>query len=509
MEWLPHAWSQVLGTLTSFGFVLACVGLCAAWVLLASDNRRRLRWPFALLVSHLLCSVAHTTLHEVAVQDSFFAPLSSLLLLLCLGQTSILLFVDGVLVRRLHYRPPKIFRDIIAGLVYMAVALLSLRAAGVDTGSLLTTSALLTAIIGLSLQDTLGNLFAGLSLQGEQPFNVGDWIQFGEESKLVGRVTEINWRATKIVTLSQVELTIPNGQLARAAIMNYSTPNRTMRRSIHVVVAHGVPPRHAKQVIVRALHGMEGVLKRPAPAVLSDGFEERGVRYWVLFFMDDYARIEWVESEAYDRVWYALQREGLSPAVPAHRVLVQQVDELSRWNAPHLDLDQRIEALRQVDFLADVSEVDLQRLADRAQSVTYVAGESIVRQGDPGASLFVCIHGQVQVVLEVPYGPERELAQLGPGGLFGEFSAMTGAPRSATVRAVEDTELLRLDKAAFHAILADHPPLAEEISERLSERKAQLESLSPVGRKEPAGEDAIGNSQRDALVARIRGFFGI
>src|SRR5690606_4204865 len=172
----------------------------------------------------------------------------------------------------------------------------TLRQAGAQLDALLTTSALLTAVIGLSLQDTLGNLFAGLSIQAQNPFEVGDWIQYGEDERTLGRVIEINWRATKVLTLDAVEVVIPNGQLARAPIRNFTRPTSISRRSIPVVVPFHVSPHRVHTVLLGALRQVEGVLSDPPPAILTSGFEERGIRYRVVFFIGDFARREQIDS---------------------------------------------------------------------------------------------------------------------------------------------------------------------------------------------------------------------
>src|SRR5690606_13193402 len=155
---------------------------------------------------------------------------------------------------------------------YAAVALVVLRAAGVELGSLLTTSALLTAVIGLSLQDTLGNLFAGLAIQAQQPFEVGDWIQHDPtDQETMGRVVEINWRATRVLTVDNVEVTIPNGALARASIRNFSRPTAEVRRSVTITVAAHVPPNEVHRLFAEAVAGTPGVLSHPAPDVQTLG----------------------------------------------------------------------------------------------------------------------------------------------------------------------------------------------------------------------------------------------
>src|SRR5262249_59228050 len=129
---------------------------------------------------------------------------------------------------------PRISLDIVHVLIFVAVLLATLSAAGAEPGSLLTGSAVLTAVIGLSLRDTLGNLFAGVAIQAQRPFEVGDWIQFDDKPAHIGEVVEINWRVTKVITLDAVEIVVPNAPLGQANIVNYSRPRRWARRGISV-----------------------------------------------------------------------------------------------------------------------------------------------------------------------------------------------------------------------------------------------------------------------------------
>src|SRR6185369_7136693 len=145
--------------------------------------------------------------------------------------------------------------DLTQAVVYVIVVLLTLRLMGVEPTSLLTTSALLTAVIGLALQDTLGNLVSGLALQMQRPFEVGDWIQFDQDPRQVGQVTEVNWRATTLMTSDLVEVIVPNAFLAKAQIRNYSRPSTVSRRSVSVQGPYDESPHRVQDAIARALKG--------------------------------------------------------------------------------------------------------------------------------------------------------------------------------------------------------------------------------------------------------------
>lgn len=491
-------------SLSGAGVLLSAGLIVAAFVLLPAGERGRVRGPLWLLIGHILCSLPRLAWGKAGAAVELLDLLATLFLLLSVGHAAVVLLMDTLLARRFQRAAPKIFRDIASGLMYMTAGLVTLRAAGVDAASLLTTSALLTAIIGLSLQDTLGNLFAGLSLQGEHPFDVGDWIEFGGEAS-AGRVVEINWRATKVRTLEHVELTIPNGQLARAAIFNYSRPNPLVRRSVRVVVGHEMPTAHVQALIAEAVVGIRGMRESPAPTVLTEAFDERGVRYWVRFFIDDFADRYIVDSAVRDRVWYALSRAGLLPAIPVRQVRLEEHGDEKKAQLADAERARWRRALSQVELLSGVRERDLTALAEASKPLRFGPDELVVRQGEPGDSLYVCLSGELEVRFAPERGPSQVISRLGPGGVFGEFSAMTGERRSASVKARGDTELLCLDRDAFEQVLADNPQLAETFSQRLAQRRAELGALS--GRPDRTNADAVRESE--ALLERIRGFLGI
>lgn len=175
------AWDRILhgGELASFGgfgVITAAVLILATWALMPRTDRKKLRLPIALLALNLVAVALRTVLSEDSAAQKPLHVIAVFFLLSCIGRTGFLLTVDWLLGTRLKQPLSKIFRDIIQVLVFVAVALLTLRSMGLEPGSLLTTSALLTAVIGLSLQETLGNLFAGLAIQAQRPFSVGDWI---------------------------------------------------------------------------------------------------------------------------------------------------------------------------------------------------------------------------------------------------------------------------------------------------------------------------------------------
>ena len=371
--------------------------------------------------------------------------------------------------------------------------------AGIAAGDLFTGSAVVTAVLGFALKDTLGNVFAGLAIHAEHPFEVGDWIQYDAVPAHVGRVVEINWRATKVLTLDDAHVIIPNGQLAQASIRNFTKPEAWSRRSLFVVTPYDVPPQRVQAIILEAIRGSFGVLEQPAPSVVTNAFTERGVEHWVRLFTTAFDQRDRVDGMARDRIWYALARHGIRIPVATHAV---QLSEPPVPETPAAAADRRAGCLEQIDLLEPLSPGLVRRLAESSVDRLYAAGEQVVRQGDAGSSMFVILSGRVEVTAGVPAtGPAATLATLGPGSHFGEMSLMTGCPRVATVTTLEETRLLEICKDGFAAILAAEPGLVEALGRSLQSRLAERARAI-------AGADQLESEPQDIL-RTIREFFGL
>ena len=484
------------------GIVIAAVLLLVLRVLLPRHDRRHLRMPLVMLLLHLGVVFARGFVGEGSAQR-VLGVIALLLLLLSIGRSAFLLLVDYVLGRRVVHPLPRIIRDIIQGLIYAAVALIALRAAGVEPGSLLTTSALLTAVIGLSMQETLGNMFAGLAIQMQRPFEVGDWVQFDSDPENVGRVVEINWRATKVQTNEQVEVIVPNGTLAKAPIRNYTKPSPIVRRSAFVQAPYDAPPGRVHELILQGLKRAPGVLSEPPPTVVTRAFMDSGIEYWVRYFIDQYEIRDVIGGTVRDRIWYAFNRGGISIPFPIRTVYMHQA-EVSETKDHKLRFERRKRILSCVDFLAALPPDAMERLVERSRMRRYGAGEPIIRQGETGAELFIIERGHVAIVRSSDGAGEVQIAELGPGDFFGEMSLTTGESRTATARALSECELCMVDKDALHEVLENSPELATTISEIVAARQVKLEESAALseGQVEAAVEE-----KKSVLLSRIKGFF--
>ena len=489
VEWLPPGG---LGR-------LALVAMMAAALLVATLPRGRRRWAIwpmvFLLAAPLPFVIALSVGDAVAVAT---ASAATRFLLLGSLLESILLLVLVSVWERLGRPLPRIFLDVLLWLVVGAALVAVLYEAGVRPESLFTGSAVVTAVLGFALRDTLGNVFAGLAIHAEHPFEVGDWIQYDGNQAHIGKVVEVNWRATKVITLDEAYVIIPNGQLAQASIRNFSKPDPWSRRSLFVVTPYGVPPQRVQSIILDAIRGSFGVLDHPAPSVVTNAFTDRGVEHWVRLFTTAFDRRDRVDGMARDRIWYALARHGIDIPVATHAV---RLTPLPAPEPEAIDIveTRRAAVLRAVPLFRPLSDDQVRHVAGRVVERVYAAHEPVIRQGDPGESLFIILSGSVDVVAADGASPPTPVATLRAGDFFGETSLMTGAPRSATVTAVEETRLLEVEKAVFRDVLQTSPVLVDELGrtlrERLDERARAMSDAVP-----PAAEP-------HDLLRRIRDFF--
>ncbi|MBI5544879.1 MAG: mechanosensitive ion channel family protein [Deltaproteobacteria bacterium] len=363
---------------------------------------------------------------------------------------------------------PKILRDVLDAMLYLTALAVVLRATlKVDLGGLLATSAVLSVVIGLALQETLGNLFAGLALQLEPPFSVGDWITVGAHT---GRVLQVAWRHTRIATSRNEQITIPNSAIAKECVTNYSRSGEGVARDLYLELDYDSPPNAVKQACLEVLAAHPKVRKTPAPLFRTTKWEASGVQYQVRYFTDHFSEYETLADELLSQLWYRVRREGFTIPFPTRTVYLQQPKGAAEREAGQRDL---VLLLGSVGFLQPLGEESLAKLVALARLQLFGREEAIIRQGETGETFYLIVSGEVAVRTSES---REELARLGRGDFFGEMSLLTGEPRTATVVACQDSTLLCVDRKAFGDILRTQEELARALSQALAERSASLKA---------------------------------
>jgi small-conductance mechanosensitive channel len=493
---------------TSFAFggtgvLVVALLVLLLWALMPGRERAKAHFPAFLLVVHVALYLAHRFSGSHALKRPL--EISGLfVLLLCLGRTAYLLVFEWFFRHRLKRPLSRIVADIVQVFIYFGIGFIIFREMGAEVGSLLTTSALLTAVIGLSLQETLGNLFAGLAIQAQRPFEVGDWIKIEDaQENSTGKVIEINWRATKLITNDRVEIIIPNGLLAKSPIRNFSQPSPVSRRLIQVQGPYETPPHRVEAALMQAICGCPGVLETPAPGTWIAQYGDSGIEYTLLYFIRDFENRAWIDSDARRRIWYSFQRAGISIPFPARDVRLQQSASAVSENPAEEQAKLRRRMMRRVDFLEALPTSALDYLSQVSRLCLYDTGEDIIRQGEQGSELFIIRTGEAVVLVRSGDNDPVEVARMGTGGVFGEMSLVTGEGRNATVRTTSPAEVLVISHAAFGEVLDRNPELAQRVSDVLASRQAEIEQAQTESQRFDKARDS------GELLDKIRNFFSL
>jgi small-conductance mechanosensitive channel/CRP-like cAMP-binding protein len=486
------------------GITAACVCLALLVLgraLLPAADRVRVRMALFFVAVYLGLLVVKPALLNVGMDGLYATAHLTALVTLSWAIVGVCGMVVFDLVGR-RFGVTRILRDlavIIASLVTLA---LLLSRSGVNLLSIITTSAVLTAVIGLAMQDTLGNLFSGIALQIDSSISIGDWIRL--DDRAIGKVLEIRWRSTVLRTKNDDLVIIPNGLFAKGTITIFGKDGLQNRRWVYFNVHLRHPPNQVQQVVTAALAGAPNVSMSPPPDCITWRYHESWLEYAVRYRLVDYLPDDSTDSEVRKRIWYALHRENIEIPYPGFNVFTTELSAAREQSKSERERERRLELLGQVGILAPLDDGERVLVADGLRHVVFGGGETILRAGEPGDSLYVLRSGTVSVRLCAD-GLEREVAQLGPGDFFGEMSLLTGAPRRATVVAKGDAECYVIDRAAFQEILRRNGRLADQIGKLLSER----EMRNKIEREGMSAEAARAHADHEALLDRIKDFFGL
>ena len=489
-----------------FALVVVLLGVGA---ILAPEQRRRLRGSVVLFglflalvpIAATLRAAESAAQREVRLVALIFATLS------VIGMAGTLLF--SAVLPRLRVSVPRILQDVlVAAASLIAIFALASRA-GLNLSGLIATSAVLTAVIGLAFQDTLGNVVGGLPLQLDNSIKVGDWVKVGDVN---GKVIEIRWRYTAIETRNWETVIIPNSQIVKGQV---SVLGRRIgqpvqwRRWVYFNVDLRYEPSVVLDAVQTALRGeaIENVAANPAPnCILVDLYESYG-RYAVRYWLKDLAVDDPTDSVVRTRVYFALRRVGIPLSTPSQSILLTTDSSERRAEKTREDLTRRVQALGRVELFAALSDEERAALAEGLRVAPFTRGEAITRQGAEAHWLYVISQGEAAVRVRVEGGVEREVARLSAGNFFGEMSLLTGERRAATVVAITDVVCYRLDKSEFQRLLERRPELAELLADVLAKRRVELLAVK---------EDLDAESKREQLrvtrtdlVGKIRTFFAL
>jgi hypothetical protein len=358
---------------------------------------------------------------------------------------------------------PKLLRDLLRlMLVAIGLALVYTFVWGRELGGAIATLGVTSIVVGLALQEPLGNLFSGLVLLMERPFEVGESIAVGE---VAGVVKEVNWRSAHIEQLGGAIHVVPNSKLNKETIVNFTRPLPNRTEFVEVGFSYQDPPYKVRQALFDLIVQTEGVLPLPKPIVATVNYSDYSIRYRLTYCTGEKDRLL-VKNELITRIWYMAKRHGFTLPYPVH-VALQHPQERPFDVAQPDGAD----LLGQFRGLPEITPED--RGQTRRQN--FGAGEKLFNQGDDLEGVYFVVAGTVSLQV-IRDGAAHEIATIRAGEFCGE-TGMHGH-QTAELRAValEDTLAVLIAPDVVRHLFEASPRLARETGHSLEVHRKALQS---------------------------------
>ncbi len=406
--------------------------------------------------------------------------------------------------RRKQTPIPHFLREVVGGIIFL-IALLIVLSVGYhaerELKGLLFGSGVLALVIGFAGKNLFGGIIAGVSLQINRPYKVGDWLKFGDT---YGEVREINWRSTRLCTNDNIYLDIPNSKIVEDTIVNLSYPNRMHFMRLQINAEYGVPPNRVRDALMRATIQVPGVEKKPPPQVYVSEYGESAIVYQIKFAMTTHSGYYEVRDAIYTNAWYEFRRQRIRIPYPIRTLQIERRGRISIDE----DYQEARTILRDEPLFECLSDNQIDDLVKRSDLNHFGRGELVIEEGAAGDSMFILLRGAAQVSIS-KNGSTIPVATLSSGDCFGEMSLLTGEKRSATVRADGDCYVMEISKDVMAAVIRDSPECLRQLSELLAKRKMETEGILKDAATPSADQAAKQREYTATFLKRLKTFFAL
>jgi small-conductance mechanosensitive channel len=370
-----------------------------------------------------------------------------------------------------HLHDGRLLQDLISGFIYVAATLAIITYVfDLPIKGLLATSGVIAIILGLALQSTLGDVFSGIVLNFSRPYGPGDWVNIGGETS--GRVIEINWRATHLLTGQRDLAIIPNSTIGKSKIVNLSYPSDVHGVTTTVQVAPGRSPSAIAALIDRAILNCCLILQTPAPSVIVKAMSAASIDFEIDFFVQDLGSTTRAQNELLDLIYRHLTLAGIGLANLVTTTPVSRDAEMPGKRRSRAEL-----LLDHVAIFATLSTEERSAIAEKLKPRRYRKGEKLFEPGVVSQSLYLVSSGVLSSTRDG--GIEEELWRLGPADHFGEIGLLTGAPAAVSAMALTPVVVCALSQDDLMPILKTHPEIAEALNGDLAQRQQTINPPAP------------------------------
>ena len=367
------------------------------------------------------------------------------------------------------------------------------------------TSSVLGIIVGLALQSMIADVFSGIAINVDRPFAIGDWIMIqphGSTEPLSGQVVEVSWRATRLRTIDNVTHVVPNNLLGTVVVTNLSMPDPTRRFELKVCIDFSVTSERVLRILRAAVRSVEGVLADPAPKARIDDVSRDGVLYHVHYWLrPDLVSPRKGKHLVSESVLQHLRAAGIALA---HR---KQDLHMGPLRKIELDLDaDRRDLVKRIALFENLEEDEIASIAANMRQRSFEMGDVVIEKDEDGDSMFFIVEGLLDVLVPVDGNDEPLcVGQMAAGDFFGELSLLTGAPRSATIRAAADSVAFEITRDDIRELVTTRPNVARRMSRVIAERQAERAEARDRASQERLEKETA--SMTDKIFGRISSFF--
>lgn len=423
------------------------------------------------------------------------------------------IFWDRLVAAALGDRVPRLLKNV-TGIIIYAVGITGIVAFVFEkpiTG-IWATSGVVGVVLGLALQSMIRDIFVGLAVNIDKPYTIGNWIMVHPSNMtkgLTGRVEEINWRTTRLLTSAGNTMYIPNSVMGVSIVTNYSAPDSTSEIELNLLLAFSVNPERARRILLAAATAVAGkgvILADPPPKVRINAATSDGIEYRIIAMMNS------SPGKARDALLTSvldhLHKAGLTLAYPQQDIYHTTMPQRSFDGTSVQD---RINLLSRIELFAAMEEPELAFLAEHSRPTVVKQGQAIFTAGaehpEQDYAMYVLVEGLLYAtVTHETDGKAVRVGQVTPGQFFGEISLLTGVPRSATITAATDSVIYEITQATMAELLKNRPEIMENLSQVMAERRLRNEStLQSLSGQ--AQEEARASMARQ-LLDTMSGMFG-
>ncbi|NEO32186.1 MAG: mechanosensitive ion channel [Symploca sp. SIO3C6] len=385
-------------------------------------------------------------------------------------------------------------REVIATIISYSTGtfgfLVVLQGIGIDLASLAVIAGGLGIGIGFGLQDITKNFVSGLTLLFERTIKVGDFVEF---DGLSGYVKAISLRSTVIRTREGGDVFVPNSILSENRILNWSYDSYIARIHLPVGVAYSSDPVLVTETLLKSAYMEPAVLHDPSPLVLFRGFGDNSLDFELRVWVNRIDKEPDLRSSLNFIIEYNLRQHGINIPFPQRDLWIKNPETLNLLTRPRKEAQNPPPSapplqppqlptqsskplsvrslLRLVTYFENLSDLEVRQLIEIGYRKRLVPSQVLFHEDEPGDAFYIILSGSVEVFVAKL---SKHLTILGAGQFFGELALMLGIPRTATVRAVEETILFVINRKGFEKLLQEHPELSEVIVQELGKHKEEL-----------------------------------